>query len=400
MAAYRYLALDPQGRANKGVLEADNPRQARAQLRARGLLPETVEALATRTAPANAGRGGIPAAILALTTRQFAVLLEAGLTLEDSLSLLIDQAESEPVRQSLAAVRAEVRAGHSLGQALASQPRAFDPLYRAIVAAGEQAGALPRVMDRLAGWLEGRDALRQKWLAALLYPAIISVLAVLMLIGLMTYVTPQVLQVFESSRAVLPWPTRLLIVASDFLAAAWPYLLLALVLAAWGTRRLLRQPRARLAWHGWLLRLPLLGRLAKTADTARFADTLAILAGSGVPLLTALQSAAGVLANDLLRQQAGEAAARVREGMGLARALAQAGFSPVLTRLIASGEASGQLPLMLERAARQQADELGRRLNRLGGLLEPALILAMGGLVLFIVLAILLPIFEMNQIIR
>lgn len=399
MAVFQYQALDPRGRRSKGVIEADGPRQARAQLRARGLVPESLDVVAQEEK--RQGRTGtVPAAALALTTRQFAVLLEAGLTVEDALGLLIDQAEDAKLSAVLTTVRAEVRGGQSLGRAMAGQPRTFDPLYRAVVEAGEHAGALPHVMDRLAGWLEGREALRQKWLAAMAYPVIVSVVAVLMLVGLLTYVTPQVLQVFAHSKAILPLPTRILLAASDFLKVAWPFILIGLAAAVWVVRRLLKQPASRLRIHAGLLRLPVLGRLLRTTDTARFADTLAILAGAGVPLLTALSAAAGVLANAQLKARATEAATRVREGMNLSRALSQAGFSPVLTRLIASGEASGRLAEMLEKAAKQQGDELERRLGRLTSLLEPALILGMGVMVLGIVLAILLPIFEMNQIIH
>lgn len=399
MAVFRYQALDAAGRRRKGVIEAEGARQARAQLRARALLPETLQPADEAPSPGRPGRP-IAAATLALATRQLAVLLEAGLTLEEALSLLIEQAEDERLAVVLTTVRADVRGGQSLGRALAAQPQAFDPLYRAIVEAGEHAGALPHVMERLAGWLEGRQALRQKWLAALAYPAIVSVVAVLMLIGLVTYVTPQVLAVFAHSKTALPLPTRLLLGLSDFTRLAWPYLLAASAGLAVVLRESLRRPASRLRLHAAWLRLPLSGRLLRTTDTARFADTLAILAGAGVPLLTALTAAAGVLANEALKQQASAATARVREGMSLSRALAQGGFSPVLTRLIASGEASGRLPQMLEKAARQQSDELDRRLSRLTTLLEPALILAMGLMVLAMVLAILLPIFEMNQIIR
>ncbi|MFZ5484378.1 MAG: type II secretion system inner membrane protein GspF [Pseudomonadota bacterium] len=399
MAVYRYTALDARGRRCKGVLEADGPRQARAQLRAQGLSPETLES-AREEAAAGRPATRIAAASLALMTRQFAVLLEAGLTVEDALGLLIDQSEEAGLKQILTAVRAEVRGGQSLGRALAAHPKTFDGLYRAIVEAGEHAGALARVMDRLAGWLEGREALRQKWLAAMAYPVIVSGVALLMLIGLLTYVTPQVLQVFAQGKAVLPWPTRILIGLSEALRVTWPFLLGGLAVAVWAGRRALRQPALRLRAHALWLRLPVLGRLLRTTDTARFADTLAILVGAGVPLLTALNAAAGVLGNDLLRAQATEAATRVREGVSLSRALAQGGFSPVLTRLIASGEASGRLPELLDKAARQQGEELGRRLTRLTTLLEPLLILGMGVMVLAIVLAILMPIFEMNQIIR
>jgi general secretion pathway protein F len=399
MAVFRYRALDAKGHRSKGVLEADGARQARAQLRARGLVPESLDTIQETEKSATRGRA-ISAASLALATRQFAVLLEAGLTVEDALNLLIEQAEDDRLTTVLTALRAEVRGGQSLGRAMANQPRAFDPLYRAIVEAGEHAGALPQVMDRLAGWLEGREALRQKWLAAMAYPVIVSVVAVLMLIGLLTYVTPQVLQVFAHTKAVLPLPTRILLGLSDFLKLAWPFLLVAIAGAAWLMRRLLSQPASRLRIHAAWLRLPVIGRLLRTTDTARFADTLAILAGAGVPLLTALSAAAGVLGNDSLKREAVDAAARVREGMSLSRSLVQGGFSPVLTRLIASGEASGRLSEMLEKAARQQSEELERRLTRLTSLLEPALILGMGVMVLSIVLAILLPIFEMNQIIH
>lgn len=399
MSAYRYEALDAGGRRRKGVLEADGARQARALLRERGWIPERVETVAAEARASVRGRG-VDGASLALATRQFAVLLEAGLTVEEALSLLIEQVELPALRDDLAAVRAEVRGGQTLARALAGRPRTFDALYRAIVEAGEQAGALAQVTDRLAGWLEGRDALRQRWLAALTYPAVVSVVAVLMLAGLLTWVAPQVLQVFAHSRAALPWPTRLLIVVSDFFRVAWPFLLIGLAGGLWGGRRLLRHPAARLRLHGWLLALPYWGRLARIADTARFSGTLAILAASGVPLLAALNAATGVLTNDVLRHRASEAAVRVREGMSLSRALAQGGFSPVLSRLVASGESTGRLAEMLDKAAHQQADELARRLARLSTLLEPALILGMGVMVLAIVLAILLPIFEMNQLLR
>ena len=399
MAVYRYTALDDRGRRSKGILEADGPRQARAQLRTGGLSAESLEPVREEVVGAGAG-GRVGVGALALMTRQFAVLLEAGLTVEDALGLLIDQSEAATLTRILTAVRAEVRGGQSLGRAMASHARVFDSLYRAIVEAGEHAGALARVMDRLAGWLEGREALRQKWLAAMAYPVIVSVVALLMLVGLLTYVTPQVLQVFAHSKTALPLPTRVLMALSDFLRWAWPYLLAALATAVWLGRRAMRRTDVRLRVHGTLLKLPVLGRLIRTTDTARFADTLAILVGAGVPLLTALAAAAGVLANDVLRGQAVEAAARVRDGMSLARALAQGGFSPVLTRLIASGEASGRLPDMLEKAASQQGEELSRRLTRLTTLLEPLLILGMGVMVLGIVMAILMPIFEMNQIIR
>lgn len=399
MAVFRYQALDERGRRRKGVLEADGPRQARVQLRTQGLLPESLEAVQEQEKSATRGRVISPTS-LALTTRQFAVLLEAGLNVEDALNLLIEQSEDARLAVVLTALRAEVRGGQSLGRAMANQPRAFDPLYRAIVEAGEHAGALARVMDRLASWLEGREALRQKWLAAMAYPVIVSIVAILMLIGLLTYVTPQVLEVFAHSKAVLPLPTRILLGLSHFLKLAWPFILAALAGAAWLLRRMLGHPASRMRIHALWLRLPLIGRLLRTTDTARFADTLAILAGAGVPLLTALSAAAGVLGNDALRQEATEAAARVREGMSLSRSLVQGGFSPVLTRLIASGEASGRLPEMLQKAASQQSDELERRLTRLTSLLEPALILGMGVMVLSIVLAILLPIFEMNQIIH
>jgi len=399
MPVFSYTALDERGRRSKGTVEAESPRHARNQLRDQGLMPEAV--LPAGEAESSARTGGrIGAPALALATRQFAVLLEAGLTVEEALGLLIDQAEETKLQQIMTAVRAEVRAGQSLGRAMASHPRTFDSLYRAIVEAGEHAGALAMVMDRLAGWLEGREALRQKWLAAMAYPVIVSLVALLMLTGLLTYVTPQVLQVFEHSKAALPLPTQILMVVSNIVRAGWPYMIVAVLGAVLFWRWMMRQPVLRLRIHAWQLRLPIWGRLARTTDTARFADTLAILVGAGVPLLTALGAASGVLSNDLLRGQATEAAGRVREGMSLSHALRQGGFSPVLTRLIASGEASGRLPEMLEKAANQQGEELSRRLTRLTTLLEPLLILTMGIMVLGIVLAILLPIFEMNQIIQ
>ena len=403
MAGFKFEARDSRGRRQRGVLQADTARQARAALREQGLLPVAVEAL-SEGAVARRGfswRRGLGAAELSMVTRQLATLLGAGLTVDQTLQALIEQAEGERVRQVFAGVRGEVLAGQTLARALGQYPAAFGELYQNVVKSGEQSGELPGVLLRLADYLEASHALRQKVGLAFVYPAIISVVALLVVVMLVSYVVPQVVGVFENTGQELPWLTRALIATSDFLRAAWPYLLGGAALAAWAATRALRRPRLRHRVHQAWLRLPVVGRLVRTANAARLASTLAILVGSGVPLLAALAAAGGVVHNLPLRQALDETLRRVREGASFSRALAHTKvFPPVLSHLIASGEASGKLGHMLERAATQQTQELQTRVATLTGLLEPLLILVMGALVLLIVLAILLPVMEMNQLVH
>lgn len=405
MAAFRYEAYDAAGRLKKGVLEADTARQLRARLREQGLLVAEVATVSEATMARGSSRWhwrrGLSGTQLSLVTRQFATLLAAGLPVEQTLNALIEQADTDYQRQVLAGVRGEVLAGHSLARALQKYPRVFPELYVILVAAGEQSGRLGEVMERLADYTESHQALRQKVGLAFIYPAIVTLVAGTVVLGLLTYVVPQVVSVFQNTNQTLPWLTRALIGLSDFLRASGWLWLIAIAVAIWAARRALRLPPTRLRFHRWLLRLPLVGALVRGVNSAQLASTLAILVGSGVPLLAALQAGAGVVNNLPMRQAVEEAARKVREGGSLSRALAAAKlFPPMLVHMIASGEASGRLVHMLERAAAQQSREMENRVMGLTSLLEPLLIVVMGVVVLVIVLAILLPIFEMNQLVR
>ena len=406
MAGFRYEALDADGRVRRGVLESDSPRQARAQLRELKLNPLLVQSLGGSERSASGGsrlpwRSGISQSELALLTRQFATLLGAGLTIEQTLNALVEQAESEGVRRVIAAVRGEILSGHPLARALGAYPRDFPELYRTLVAAGESSGQLPQVMLRLADYTEDRQALRGKVALAFVYPAIVTTVAILVVTGLLTWVVPQVVQVFRNTHQQLPLLTRLLIAASDFLRS-WGWLVVLLLVAGViAFLRALRNPAARERWHGALLRVPVAGRLIRGVNTARLASTLAILVSSRVPLLSALTAGVGVVENLPMRRALVEAERQVREGASLSRALASSRmFPPVMVHLIAGGESSGTLDHMLERVAAIQAQEVENRVSVMTSLLEPVLILAMGGVVLLIVLAILLPIFDLNQIVK
>jgi general secretion pathway protein F len=395
--AFRYQALDTAGRSVSGVVQADTARDARTQLRERGLLPSEVEKKNTRHSWAR----GISAAQLSLLTRQLATLLDSGLTLEQALAALIEEAEAPSTRELLAGVKLEVMAGASLAAALGSYPRSFPEFFRALVHGGEDSGALPTVLAHLADYLDARQALQQKTSLALLYPVLVGVVALAIVTGLLVYVVPQVVQVFQQSRQALPWLTRALIALSGFLQAAWPYLLLLLVAITGAAYLALRRPAYRRRWHALLLGLPWLGPLARGLDTSRFASTLAILVAGGVPLLGALASAARAMGNAVMREAVERATGRVREGVSLSRALGETrAFPPLLVHLVASGELSGKLEQMLERAARLETRSLERRLAVFLTLLEPVMILVMGAVVLMIVLAILLPIIEINQLVR
>jgi len=401
MPAFRYEASTPSGQVESGLLEADSARAARTLLRERGLVPLTVDGVAGGVGQPSSWRARLTQADLAIVTRQLAGLLSARLPLEQALNAVIEQAENERVRERFAAVRSEVVAGHGIAAALGRFPRDFPEVYRALIAAGEQSGDLAVVMSRLADWVESRSALTQRVTMAFLYPGIVTAVALLVIVGLLTYVVPQVVGVFVQTRQKLPFLTVALIAASDFLRAWWWLLAAALGAAALGARALLAQPAIRLRWDARLLQVPVIGRMVRGLNTARFASTIAILANGGVPLLRALEAGAQTLGNQALRRTVDEAIGRVREGASLARALAAQGrFPPMLVHLIASGEATGNLPAMLERAAALQAQEVERRTMTLTGLLEPVLILAMGGIVLIIVLAVLMPIIEINQLVR
>jgi general secretion pathway protein F len=405
MSGYQYSALDATGRETRGVVEADTERHARSLLRERGLAPLAVEGI--RAAAEKSGlrerfsRPGLSRGGLALVTRQFATLVRAGLTIEECLNVLIEQSDSAGAKRLLAAVRARILEGQSLSRGLADYPGSFPQIYRAMVEAGEQSGRLGDVLERLADYTENREALRDKVIIAFIYPVLVTLVAFAVVTLLLVYVVPQVTRVFANLGQALPLVTRILIAMSDFVRASGAVWLAGLVVAFIAARLLLRDEARRHRWHRWLLRVPLVGRLIRGVNAARFADTLGILTASGVPLLASLQSSAAVLTNLPMRAAVDEAVRRVREGGALAPALGAAKlFPPLVIHLIASGEATGRLDTMLARAAEAQSRELENWVRGLTALLEPLLILAMGMVVLFVVVAILLPIFEMNQLIR
>ncbi|MEW9678592.1 type II secretion system inner membrane protein GspF [Pseudomonas sp. TE50-2] len=401
MNRYRYEAADAQGHIVKGLLEADSPGAAMAQLRGLGLTALEVEAQAAAGQGAGLFSARLSDGDLAWATRQLASLLAAGLPLEAALGATLEQAERKHVAQLLAAVRGDVRSGMRLADALAERPRDFPEIYRALVAAGEESGDLAQVMERLADYIEERNTLRGKILTAFIYPGVVGLVSVGIVIFLLSYVVPQVVSAFTQARQDLPGLTLAMLTASDFVRE-WGVLCFALMAGAfWAWRVYLRAPAARLAWHARILRLPLFGRFVLGLNTARFASTLAILGSAGVPLLRALEAARQTLGNDRLDQCVSEATARVREGAGLASALAvEKVFPPLLIHLIASGEKTGNLPPMLDRAADSLAKDIERRAMGMTALLEPLMIVIMGAVVLLIVMAVLMPIIEINQLVQ
>lgn len=404
MAAFEYLALDPRGRQQKGLLEADSARQARQLLRDKQWSPLDIRPARARE---ETGVGalsliskGLSARDLALVTRQLATLVQAALPIEEALRAAAAQATSAKIKSMLLAVRARVMEGHSLASSLREFPSAFPELYRATVAAGEHAGHLGLVLDQLADYTEQRQQSRQKIQLALLYPVILMVASLAIVGFLLGYVVPDVVKVFVDTGQELPALTRGLISVSN-LVKGWGWLMMLVVAAlVSGLRIALRDEQLRRRWHALILRLPLLGRMARATNTARFASTLAILSRSGVPLVEALDIAAQVIANLHIRDKVVEAAQKVREGGSLTRSLEATGeFPPMMLHMIASGEKSGELDQMLARTARNQESDLAAQIALLVGLFEPFMLVFMGAVVLVIVLAILLPILSLNQLV-
>ncbi|MBL8300060.1 MAG: type II secretion system inner membrane protein GspF [Rhodanobacteraceae bacterium] len=400
MPAFAYQAIDASGKTQRGVLQGDTARAVRQILRERGLNPLEVTAIADRP-QSPLSRRGLSTTQLALFTRQLATLLSAGLPIDEALAALGEQSEDERSRGLVVALRARVMEGAGLATAFADYPESFPEIYRASIAAGEQSGRLSTVLERLADYAESRDALRQQMLTALAYPLLLTLVAVCVVTGLLVYVVPQIVGVFTSMKQQLPLPTTVLIGLSEFVKR-WGLLLFgAFVALLFAARFALRRDAVRMTWHRWLLRLPLVGKLTRASNTARAARTLALLSASAVPLLDALAISAQVVPNLPMREALRRAAHKVREGGAFSRALADSGyFPPVAVRLIASGERSGQLERMLDEAAAHQARELDRWLAVLTAVLGPAVILLVGAMVLFIVLAILLPIFNLNQMVK
>lgn len=399
MGAFRWEAVDAGGHLRQGLTEADNARAVRDRLRSEGLTPTAVDAARARGDAFASVR--LPAPLLAMTTRQLATLTSSGMVLDQALAAVAEQADDARAGKIAAQLRTHVASGESLPAALARYPRTFSTLYRGLVGAGSETGRLAEVLARLADYLEAREAMRQKVILALIYPAVVTVIAFGVIAVLLVYVVPQVVAVYQQSRQTLPWLTQALIATSGFLRATGWLWLGAIVATAVGFAAALRNVGFRRSFHAFLLRLPVAGRLLRSLDTARFASTLAILTGSGAPLLRSLDAAADVVRRIPLREAAARAASLVREGVPLSRALReQKVFPPVLVHLVANGEQSGQLATMLVRAADELERDAERRLAWLAALLQPALIVIMGAIVLVLVLAVMLPIVSMNQLIR
>jgi general secretion pathway protein F len=404
MPAYAFEALDPQGQTRHGVLEADTARTARSQLRAQDLVPLKVE-------PVQRSNQGLDTVIwerkvfstteLSVWTSQLSGLVSAGLPIERALASLSDEAETPRQRDLVAMLRTEVNAGSTFAKALSQHPREFSATYIAVIGAGEQSGHLGLVLERLAADLEEQHNLRSKLLAAGLYPAIVSVVALVIVLFLLAYVVPQVAQVFGSNQQQLPALTSFMLAVSGFVQNFWLWGVLLLLAAAATSHVALKQPDLRLRFDAAWLQLPLVGRLARGYNAARFASTLAMLATAGVPILKALQAAADTLSNTALKRDAQDALVLVREGAPLASALAQhPRFPRLLVMFSRMGEQTGTLPTMLQRAATQLSTEVQRRALQLATILEPLLIVAMGAMVMLIVLAVMLPIIQLNQWVR
>jgi general secretion pathway protein F len=404
MGAYQYVAVDPSGKEHRGVLEGDTPRHVRQLLRDRQLLPVEVAEVEARERKAQRHFSlfrGISGLDLALLTRQLATLVKAGLPLEEALLAVSEHTEKPRLQSIILGVRGKVLEGHSLASGLDDFPHAFPPVYRATVMAGEQAGQLDSVLERLADYTESRHGLRQKVTQAMVYPILLTSIALIIIVVMLVAVVPKVVGVFETTGQELPTMTRALIAVST-LVQDWWFLLLGLAVGAvLLVTRLLRQEHIRRRVHGWLLRAPIFGRVTRGLNTARFTRTLSILTASGVPALEALRISASVIANLPMRAAVEDAAVRVREGGAIGRSLSQSKLFPAMSiHLISSGEASGELDSMLERAANHQESEMDSLLATMLSVLEPLLIVIMGLVVLAIVMAILLPIFQINQLVR
>ena len=405
MPAFEYNALDDAGRQKKGVIEGDSPKSARQQLRAKGLTPLDINAISQKDG------GGkkesffsfgkrMNSSELALFTRQLATLLQSGTPLEEALRTTAKQSEKGRVTRTILGVRSKVTEGHSLESGLGEFPSTFPELYRATVSAGEKSGNLDPVLERLADYTESRQEMQSNVSIALVYPIILLIICVIVVVGLLTYVVPQVVDVFADQGGELPLPTRVLLAASDTLRAIWWYLIIAIIGGVIIFNNLMKSQAFKSKVHALLLRVPLVGKVIRGLNTSRFARTLSILTASGVPVLEALQISSKVIPNLPMRQAVHDAAINVREGASIHSSLETSKYFPPMTlHLIASGEASGNLESMLERAATQQERELKTVIATTLGLFEPLMIVFMGVMVLGIVLAIMLPIFELNQLV-
>lgn len=404
MPAYEYVVLDGAGKQKKGVLEGDSPRHVRQQLKEKGLVPLSVEATTQKAKREEKNvfrRGSMSSADLALVTRQLATLVKAGIPIEGALRAVSKQSEKPRVASIMLALRSRVVEGHSLESALSEFPQAFPDLYRATVGAGEHSGHLDLVLEQLSDYTESRHRTQRTIQGAMIYPIVLTAFAVLIVVGMLVFVVPKIVTVFESSGQQLPLLTRVLIGSSEFLQGWWWAVLAVIALLVWLWRRAMKNPQFRFRVHRKLLVLPLMGKIVRGIESARVIGTLAILSRSGVPLVEALRISAQVAGNLPIRDAVGEAATRLREGSSLFAALDNCGyFPPMMMQMIASGESSGELDSMLTRAAQNQERELEEVIATIVGLFEPIMLVVMGGVVLTIVLSIMMPVISMNTLVK
>lgn len=405
MSAFEYTVLDKKGREKKGIAEGDSARLVRQQLREQDLVPLTVIEVKKYASGDKTNSFSFNQRIstteLALMTRQLATLARSGIPLDEATATVARQSIKPKLKKLLLGVRSKILEGHTLADGLRDYPHIFSEMYCATVAAGEQSGHLDVVLERLADYTEQRQQLQQRLKLALIYPVILTIMSILVVGGLLTYVVPEVVKVFSDTGQQLPFLTIALIAVSDFMQDWFIYLLLAMIIAFIGFKKLLQQPAFKKQYHQFLLKIPVLGNLVLGGNSAQFSRTLSILAASGVPILDAMRIAVKVMDNIPMREAVEAASQQVSEGGSLSSTLESSGyFNPMLINLIASGEATGQLEQMLERAAMNQERELETTMAMLMGLLEPLLIVAMGGVVLIIVLAILLPVLDLNQLVK
>ena len=405
MGAFEYTALDTLGKERKGLIEGDTVKHVRQLLREKQLLPMDIQEVAENELKRSRARGfmrrGLSTLDLAMLTRQLATLLRSGLPLDESLQAVAEQTEKPRVQRIILGVRSKVIEGHSLADGLGDFPQAFPEIYRATVAAGEQSGKLDLVLERLSDYTESRQVMGQQVSNALVYPIVLIVLSFAIVSFLLAYVVPQVVAVFDAGHQELPLATRILIGVSSFMRHYWFYGLILAAIGIWAFLRWLKRPESRLRFDRFLLRVPLAGKLIRGLNTARFARTFSILTASAVPVLEALKISGDVVNNQPMKEAVADAASRVREGAPIGKSLAARKlFPPMMIHLISSGESSGELEKMLERAAANQEREMDGLLATMTNLLGPFMVVFMGGIVMFIVIALLLPIFQLNDLVK
>lgn len=402
MAAFEYKALDVKGRQKKGVTEGDNARQVRQRLKEQGLMP--IEIVETKSKQQNAKQSGFQRGIstpdLALLTRQLSTLVQAGMPLEECLKAVAEQSEKARIRSMMVSVRSKVVEGYTLAEGLSEYPAVFDDLFCSMVAAGEKSGHLDAVLDRLADYAEKRQQMRSKLQQAMIYPIMLTLIAIGVIGFLLATVVPKIVDQFVQMGQTLPFSTQVLLNASDFVQDYGLAIIMGTVLAIIGIKLLLRKPTARLKWDRRILTLPVIGKVARSLNTSRFARTLAICSSSAIPLLDGMKVAADVMGNQFFKKQVLEASEKVREGTSLRYSLQQSKlFPPMMLHMIASGEQSGEIEQMLTRAADNQDRDFESQVNLALGIFEPLLIVFMAGIVLFIVVATMMPLLELNNLV-